>query len=193
MGHGLIRTCGRPWAHGHHVGTWPGFILLLDTYLDQLFSYPVLLRILLIAYKRFGSATRESKGNEQKDQRPYIFRQKEQTFVDMLNEMRFGNLKPETIEKFRQLARPVTYTDGIEATGLYSTRVEVEGANMKRLRELPGPGKIFRSTDRAGRDSNGKRVSEAQMKSLLEKRTISLPEVELRVHAVHRQRASEHH
>ncbi|KAL1675464.1 hypothetical protein EV122DRAFT_183394, partial [Schizophyllum commune] len=85
-----------------------------------------------------------------------VFRQKEQTFVDMLNEMRFGNLRPETIEKFRQLARPVTYTDGIEATGLYSTRVEVEGANMKRLRELPGPGKIFRSTDRAGRDSNGK-------------------------------------
>ena len=59
---------------------------------------------------------------------------------------------------------------------------------MKRLRELPGPGKIFRSTDRAGRDSNGKCVSEAQMKSLLEKRTISLPEVELRVrgHRLHR-------
>ena len=63
-----------------------------------------------------------------------VFRQKEQStflsaccqerlltssaFVDMLNEMRFGNLRPETIEKFRHLARAVTYSDGIEATGL---------------------------------------------------------------------------
>ena len=73
MGLVLIWTRGRLWTHGHHVGTWPGFILLLDIHLGQLFSYPVLLCILLIVYKRFGSARRESKGNKQKDQHPYTF------------------------------------------------------------------------------------------------------------------------
>ena len=36
MGLVLIWTCGRLQAHGHHVGTWPGFILLLDIHLGQL-------------------------------------------------------------------------------------------------------------------------------------------------------------
>ncbi|KAL1747296.1 PIF1-like helicase-domain-containing protein [Schizophyllum fasciatum] len=50
-----------------------------------------------------------------------VFRQKEQEFVDMLNELRFGTLKPETVRKLQALSRPVEYTDGIEPTGLCVT------------------------------------------------------------------------
>ena len=38
----------------------------------------------------------------------------------MLNEMRFGELQPETILAFQSLSRKVQYTDGIEPTELYA-------------------------------------------------------------------------
>lgn len=38
----------------------------------------------------------------------------------MLNEMRFGELQPETIRAFQSLSRKVQYTDGIEPTELYA-------------------------------------------------------------------------
>ena len=38
----------------------------------------------------------------------------------MLNEMRFGALTNDTIAKFRNLDRRVTYNDGIEPTELYA-------------------------------------------------------------------------
>ncbi len=37
----------------------------------------------------------------------------------MLNAMRFGVLDPQTIQAFRDLARPLTYTDGIGPTEMY--------------------------------------------------------------------------
>jgi hypothetical protein len=40
-------------------------------------------------------------------------------FVNMLNEMRFGQMKPESVARFKALAREVKYEDGINATELY--------------------------------------------------------------------------
>jgi hypothetical protein len=37
----------------------------------------------------------------------------------MLNEMRFGQMKPESVARFKALAREVKYEDGINATELY--------------------------------------------------------------------------
>lgn len=39
-------------------------------------------------------------------------------FVDMLNEMRFGNLSPQSVAEFKKLSRPIYYEDGMEATEL---------------------------------------------------------------------------
>lgn len=39
-------------------------------------------------------------------------------FVDMLNEMRFGNLSKESIAKFHKLKRQPIYNDGIDPTEL---------------------------------------------------------------------------
>ncbi|KAJ7289131.1 hypothetical protein C8J57DRAFT_1046865, partial [Mycena rebaudengoi] len=42
-----------------------------------------------------------------------VFRQHDQEFVDMLNEMRFGALTQKSIAKFRSLSRPIRYDDGL--------------------------------------------------------------------------------
>ena len=42
-------------------------------------------------------------------------------FVNMLNEMRFGNLTPKSIAKFRSLSRIIRYDDGVDATELCVT------------------------------------------------------------------------
>lgn len=46
-----------------------------------------------------------------------VFRQKDQDFVDMLNEMRFGRLSPKSIQAFAARSRPLP-VDGIEPTEL---------------------------------------------------------------------------
>lgn len=51
-----------------------------------------------------------------------VFRQKDQQFANMLNAMRFGNLKPEIVEVFQGLSRPVEYDDGIMPTELLVTQ-----------------------------------------------------------------------
>lgn len=50
-----------------------------------------------------------------------VFRQTDQEFVDMLNEMRFGTLSPESIKKFKSLTREIQYEDGMAATELYDS------------------------------------------------------------------------
>ncbi|KAJ2919332.1 hypothetical protein MD484_g1111, partial [Candolleomyces efflorescens] len=98
-----------------------------------------------------------------------VFRQKDQRFVDMLNEMRFGELQPETILAFQNLSRKVQYTDGIEPTELYSMRHEVQYANSSRLNQLPGKEETFTAHDMSGVDSDGKYISEKRRNQLLEK------------------------
>ena len=39
-------------------------------------------------------------------------------FVDMLNEMRFGRLSDQSVQKFMRLSRPLQYDDGVSATEL---------------------------------------------------------------------------
>lgn len=46
-----------------------------------------------------------------------VFRQKDQGFVDMLNEMRFGRLSAKSIQAFNACFRPLP-DDGIEPTEL---------------------------------------------------------------------------
>ncbi|KAK9367319.1 PIF1-like helicase-domain-containing protein [Lipomyces kononenkoae] len=67
-----------------------------------------------------------------------VFRQKDQTFVDMLNEIRIGKLSQESIEQFKKLDRVPVYDDNLEPTELFCTRQEVEMANNRRMANLPG-------------------------------------------------------
>ncbi|CAI5755511.1 unnamed protein product [Candida verbasci] len=66
-----------------------------------------------------------------------IFRQKgDSDFIDMLNALRNGNLTQNIVTKFMALRRTVNYDDGIVATELYSTKLEVSRANNIRLDQL---------------------------------------------------------
>ncbi|KAJ5498897.1 DNA helicase PIF1 ATP-dependent [Penicillium expansum] len=76
-----------------------------------------------------------------------IFRQRDPEFADMLNEMRLGKITPRTIEAFRRLSRPLDVKDQIEATELFPTRAEVEGANSARMARLSGEVMRFNAVD----------------------------------------------
>ena len=47
-----------------------------------------------------------------------VFRQRDPEFVDMLNEMRFGELSQKSVAKFQTLSREIVYEDGLGATEL---------------------------------------------------------------------------
>ncbi|KAK6348892.1 hypothetical protein TWF730_011372 [Orbilia blumenaviensis] len=68
----------------------------------------------------------------------HIFRQKDPVFAGMLNEMRLGMLSPASIANFKKLNRKLEFDDGLQATELFPTRREVDNANAKQLRGLPG-------------------------------------------------------
>jgi ATP-dependent DNA helicase PIF1 len=77
-----------------------------------------------------------------------VFRQKgDNEFIDMLNNVRVGNLNYETIEAFQKLDRQINYTDGIEPTQLYPTLKEVLMANQAKLNSLPGKVYTFQAKD----------------------------------------------
>ena len=48
----------------------------------------------------------------------HVFRQKDPTFANMLNEIRLGKISPTTTQAFNRLSRPLTFTDEIECTEL---------------------------------------------------------------------------
>lgn len=76
-----------------------------------------------------------------------VFRQRDETFVEMLNEMRFGKLTARSIQKFRSLARPIAYDDGVEATELFPRREEVDRSNRTRMGQLSGEKHLYRAND----------------------------------------------
>ncbi|KDQ61420.1 hypothetical protein JAAARDRAFT_54792 [Jaapia argillacea MUCL 33604] len=76
-----------------------------------------------------------------------VFRQTDQTFVDMLNEMRFGRLSANSIARFRALSREVEYDDGLGPTELFPRREDVDRSNTTRLSRLPTQSQTFFASD----------------------------------------------
>lgn len=76
-----------------------------------------------------------------------VFRQKDQSFVTMLNEMRFGKLSQKTIDAFRKLERVPKYDNDIMPTELFPMRNEVDRANASRLMALQAEGQTYRAQD----------------------------------------------
>lgn len=87
----------------------------------------------------------------------------------MLNEMRYGQLSPGTIDAFRRLSRDVDYRDDIAPTELYALRDQVSAANSWRLSQLKTEARTFRALDQAGYDADGKPISEERKRQLLNK------------------------
>ncbi|KAF5384756.1 hypothetical protein D9757_006264 [Collybiopsis confluens] len=98
-----------------------------------------------------------------------VFRQKDQSFINMLNEMRFGDMSEKTIKTFRSLDRVVHYEDGVQPTQLYPRREQVDHANRTRLAELSGEMHSYVAMDIPGTDSDGKQVTLEHMGRLLDR------------------------
>ncbi|TKA55607.1 hypothetical protein B0A53_02785 [Rhodotorula sp. CCFEE 5036] len=82
-----------------------------------------------------------------------VFRQKDTRFIDMLNEMRFGQLSEASIKAFYALAREPKL-NGMEPTELFPMRNEVERANQNRLRALKGVETVYLAHDKVFGSSN---------------------------------------
>ncbi|KAF5383613.1 hypothetical protein D9615_003724 [Tricholomella constricta] len=76
-----------------------------------------------------------------------VFRQSDQEFIDMLNEMRFGRLTPKSIAKFRSLSREIDYDDGLAATELFPRREDVDRSNTSRISRLQTHQERYTSID----------------------------------------------
>ncbi|KAI7957706.1 hypothetical protein MJO29_005923 [Puccinia striiformis f. sp. tritici] len=77
----------------------------------------------------------------------HVFRQSDQVFVDLLNEIRVGLVSPQTKEIMASLTKPVKYDDGIVPTELYPRKVDVAQANQFHLKNLNQPEKVFECQD----------------------------------------------
>lgn len=80
-----------------------------------------------------------------------VFRQKDDQFISILNQLRHGTLSPGACETFKSLSRPLPplppSTPNITPTELFPMRHEVSNANATRLRALPHPLHTFHSHD----------------------------------------------
>ncbi|KAH9081888.1 hypothetical protein EDB83DRAFT_2335387 [Lactarius deliciosus] len=104
----------------------------------------------------------------------HVFRQEDQAFVDVLNDMRWGKMSKESISKLRQLSRKLVYEDGIEPTELYPRRWE-------QIAEIAVE---FNAVDRPGFDERGNPVPHDEMARLLGG-IVAPPTVVLKVNSSH--------
>lgn len=96
--------------------------------------------------------------------------------VDMLNEMRFGQLSVSSIREFKKLDREVVYADGLAPTELWPLRQDVASSNARRLLQLRGDPHIFRAEDSQGNSFRGDK--EQLMKEL--NNMLAEPKLELK-------------
>nr|XP_019000033.1 uncharacterized protein I203_07567 [Kwoniella mangroviensis CBS 8507]OCF63494.1 hypothetical protein I203_07567 [Kwoniella mangroviensis CBS 8507] len=113
-----------------------------------------------------------------------VFRQKEDQFVNILESMRKGFIKPEDIEVLKGLKRSVQYPEGIEPVGLYPQKAEVAAINSARLEALETPLQVFSSFDIPGVNSHGYPLEAKQATDCLNKNTIWPQDLELKVGAL---------
>ncbi|KKF95469.1 DNA repair and recombination protein pif1 mitochondrial [Ceratocystis platani] len=97
-----------------------------------------------------------------------VFRQRDPEFAGMLNEMRLGRISDQSVQAFKKLSRPLKFNDGLETTDLFATRNEVENANIRRLKELPGAIHKFEAYDTGDPNFREKLLSNMMCPKILE-------------------------
>uniref|UniRef100_A0A060SZQ7 ATP-dependent DNA helicase PIF1 n=1 Tax=Blastobotrys adeninivorans TaxID=409370 RepID=A0A060SZQ7_BLAAD len=76
-----------------------------------------------------------------------VFRQRDTTFSDMLNQMRRGEMEPSTINAFRAQWKSLETPKEIVPTELFPRKADVERSNEKRLAALKGAKVVFEAED----------------------------------------------
>lgn len=76
-----------------------------------------------------------------------VFRQRDDTFINLLNSMRSGKVSPEAATLLEDAGRGISKTSDLRPTLLFSTNHRVDATNERRLRELGGASYVFRAMD----------------------------------------------
>lgn len=92
-------------------------------------------------------------------------------FVNLLNELRRGEISPATQRILTGLSRPLPQDNGLLPTQLFPLRTEVDRANASRLAALPGPTHAFQARD-SGSAEPGKR--QRLLENMMAVRTLEL-------------------
>ncbi|PRW56986.1 DNA helicase ATP-dependent [Chlorella sorokiniana] len=75
-----------------------------------------------------------------------VWRQSDQTFVSILNAVRFGD-NSAAQRLFQQCRRPLAERDGIKPTQLFSRNADVDRVNAQELAQLPGSPQLCQAQD----------------------------------------------
>lgn len=78
-----------------------------------------------------------------------VFRQTDEKFVDILNQIRIGEVTDETVKILNTLKRPLETKDGIEPTRLYARNIDVDAENRRYLDQIDEEEFNFKSEDTA--------------------------------------------
>ncbi|QDZ22718.1 ATP-dependent DNA helicase PIF1 [Chloropicon primus] len=77
----------------------------------------------------------------------HVWRQSDPTFVNMLNELRLGQVSEGTLHRLLQCDRPLSQTDGILPTMLYPHRRNVDSENKRFFDKLQGQVREYECKD----------------------------------------------
>jgi ATP-dependent DNA helicase PIF1 len=76
-----------------------------------------------------------------------VFRQRDQAFIDLLNQARIGQMSPADLKRLSQSRHTLSVTDGIQPTQLYSMNKGVRFINETQLANLPSQEFSLKSMD----------------------------------------------
>jgi len=110
----------------------------------------------------------------------HVFRQSDEAFVKLLNEIRMGDVSKRTIEIMASLTKPVKYDDGILPTELYPRKDNVALANQIHLENLASPQGFFYAQDVPTPHC---RISVSELSRTLDKNTLAPSKLVLKVGA----------
>ncbi|KAL2611754.1 hypothetical protein R1flu_023446 [Riccia fluitans] len=97
----------------------------------------------------------------------HVFRQSDQDFVGLLNEIRRGGCSSENEVTLRSCTGPVDQSSGIVLTRLYPRKVDVSRENEQNLRALNQPTVMFIAKDEARNDFAKRQLDNVRVEAII--------------------------
>ncbi|CAE6440069.1 unnamed protein product [Rhizoctonia solani] len=100
-----------------------------------------------------------------------VFWQHNPKLINMLEEMRIGQIGPDSKALLYTLSREVKYPDGIGPVQLFPLRILADSANQQQMESLPGISMTYQAQDRFAKptDSKSRFLDPERGRSLLDK------------------------
>ncbi|CAE6435818.1 unnamed protein product [Rhizoctonia solani] len=110
-----------------------------------------------------------------------VFRQHDPKFINMLEDMRTGQVSRASEILLNSLSREVKYSDGIRPVELFPLRILADSANQRQMEALPGISNVYKAHDRFAEFVNprGRVVTPERGRLLLDKMAMSRIELKI--------------